>query len=255
MTNFDNSFDAQMLLASDRNYDSARKQCPVVLIVDTSSSMSDMMDELNKGVRELKSTLMEDDTAHDTVNIAIVEMGKAKATIDQEFVTVPSWQVREYTAGGVTPMAEAVNLAMKHIDNAKSMYKDDGTSYYRPWLIVFSDGFPTDSEGYFDTNWEDFADKLKTASDNKHLICFTFYIGKNNSSNPDEMVGIKKAKEVLYTMASEIDGFKYSFQLSDGPDQLKKIFLWLSSSVRAIVNENDNMAAPPVPQIPTSIFD
>lgn len=255
MPNFDNSFDAQMLLASDRNYDSARKQCPVVLIVDTSSSMSDMMGELNEGVKALKSTLMEDDTAHDTVNIAIVEMGNAHATLDQEFTTVPSWQVKEYRAGGVTPMAEAVDLAIKHINSAKSMYNDDGTSYYRPWLIVFSDGLPTDSEGYFDTNWEDFANELQVASDEKHLICFTFYIGKNDSSNPDEMMGIKKAKEVLFTMASEIKGTKYSFQLSDGHDQLKKIFLWLSSSVRAIVNENDNMSAPPVPQIPTSIFD
>ena len=133
--------------------------------------------------------------------------------------------------------------------------REEGTSFYRPWLIVFSDGLPTDSEGYFDTNWETFANKLQVASAEKHLICFTFYIGKNSSSDSDEMVGIKKAKEVLYTMASEVGGVKYSFQLSDGPEQLKNIFQWLSTSVCTIVNESDNMPAPPAAQIPTSIFD
>ena len=255
MPNFDNSFDAQMLLASDRNYDPSQKQCPVVLIVDTSYSMNDMMDELNAGVRELKETIMNDAVAPLRVNLAIVEMGNAHATLTQEFTTVPSWNVKEYTAGGVTPMGEAVDLAMEHITNAKAMYIEEGTSYYRPWLIVFSDGIPTDSEGYFDTHWEDFAYKLKTATDEKHLICFTFYIGKNTSSDAKEMAGIKKAKEVLYTMASEIKGTKYSFQLSDGSEQLKEIFQWLSMSVCTIVNENDNLPAPPASQIPTSIFD
>lgn len=255
MPNFDNPYDAQMLLASDQNYLPQLKQCPVVLIVDTSSSMSDKMDELNDGVRELKEALINDEKASDCVNIAIIDMGNDKATLDQEFVTVPSWQVKQYYAGGITPMAGAIDLAMEHIEKAKAMYKKEGTSYYRPWLIIFSDGIPTDNNGYFDTHWDTFSNKLADASDEKHLICSTFYIGKNDSDDPNEKAAIKKAKEILYTISSTVDGEKFAYQLNDGPEQLKKIFQWLSVSVRAIVNKTGNISLPPAKQIPTSIFD
>ena len=43
-------------------YNNARHVSYILLIVDTSSSMADKIDELNAGVEALKTALMEDDT-------------------------------------------------------------------------------------------------------------------------------------------------------------------------------------------------
>lgn len=261
MADHDNTTDIAFTLACDKNFVGTTKRCPVVLIVDTSYSMKDRINELNEGVEELKKALMEDEVAHDSVDIAIVDMGNKYAYVAQPFVPVPSWEPETYDADGITPMAGAIELALEQIQYAKSTYSYEGVSHYRPWLIIFSDGCPTDEEGYFDDQWEDFVAKVNKESEGNHLICFTFYIGDDNVSNEDKFA--KRAKEVLYSLASSASvdksnstaQSKFAYQLSDGPEQLKNIFLWLSNSVRAIVNEDKSIDSPPANTLPTSMFD
>jgi len=47
------------------------------------------------------------------------------------------------TAG--TPMGEAVELAIKILNKRKMEYKEAGVEYYQPWLVLMTDGQPTDS--------------------------------------------------------------------------------------------------------------
>ena len=253
---YDDILDVEFTLPIDKEFISQVKHCPVVLIVDTSSSMADKIDELNAGVEALKTALMEDDTTHDSVDIAIIEMGMGMAQLSQPFTTVSSCNVKKYSANGVTPMAGAINLAILHINQLKEEYKKRGVRYYRPWLILFSDGLPTDDEGYFDTNWKEFASILNKESNENHLICFTFYIGDNECENSDKANQIRKAKEVLYSLASKIQNIKYAYELKNELGNLKNLFQWLSASVGAIVNKEAALPAPPaVSNIQGSIFD
>ena len=95
---YDDILDVEFTLPIDKEFISQVKHCPVVLIVDTSSSMADKIDELNAGVEALKTALMEDDTTHDSVDIAIIEMGMGMAQLSQPFTTVSSWNVKKYSA-------------------------------------------------------------------------------------------------------------------------------------------------------------
>ena len=94
---YDDILDVEFTLPIDKEFISQVKHCPVVLIVDTSSSMADKIDELNAGVEALKTALMEDDTTHDSVDIAIIEMGMGMAQLSQPFTTVSSWNVKKYS--------------------------------------------------------------------------------------------------------------------------------------------------------------
>jgi uncharacterized protein YegL len=44
-----------------------------------------------------------------------------------------------------TPMGEAVELAIKLLNERKAEYKTAGVEYYQPWLVLMTDGQPTDS--------------------------------------------------------------------------------------------------------------
>lgn len=45
-------------------------------------------------------------------------------------------------ASGMTPMGEAVNLALDLLEQRKEEYKDKGVDYYQPWLVLMTDGEP-----------------------------------------------------------------------------------------------------------------
>jgi len=212
----------------------AVKRCPVVIILDTSSSMTNnnKIKELNDGVRILKEALDEDETASSSVDIAIIEMGGQKATLSQEFIQLEDWKANhDYQANGITPMKEAIEIAIEQIQKRKEIYDKEGVSYYRPLLMILSDGVPTDKNGRFDSNWKEFSDKLNDLKSNKKVVSYTFFIGQENDI---------EAKEIMKELASVVDGSVLSYKLTQ-KETIKNIFLWLSSSIKIIVsNKNDD---------------
>ena len=254
MVDYEKNDNAKMMLSSDKNYDPCLKRRPVVLIVDTSSYMNEIMDKLNESIYKINKILIDDSWSYNSIDLAIIKMGGAHATLDQEFTTIPSWQVKEYSANGGSPMGDAVDLALEQIKRIITMYREDGTSYFRPLLVMFSGGIPTDSDGFFDTDWEIFADRLKKLSDEKCLICNTFYTGNINSHDSDEAKRIYKAKEILSTIATEYCGIKCSFRLDD-EKALKEIFLWTNNAFENRAYFDDSIFLSPPPDISTSIFD
>lgn len=71
-----------------------------------------------------------------------------------------------------------------------------------------------------------------------------------------KQIKIRKAKEVLYSLASKIQNIKYAYELKNELGNLKNLFQWLSASVGAIVNKEAALPAPPaVSNIQGSIFD
>ena len=47
----------------------------------------------------------------------------------------------------MTPMGEAVNMALDLLDRRKNEYKDKGVDYYQPWLVLMTDGAPNGNSG------------------------------------------------------------------------------------------------------------
>lgn len=227
---------------------------PIVLLIDTSSSMSEKINELNKELQLLKEILINN---HPLTNnlISIVEMGDSKAKIVQDFIPVYSWQVKKYTARGCKPIKQAFELAIKQIQKIKTSYKADGESYYVPVLVVFTDGILINYGGNADVQWKKIVDKIKQFTCEFQFSCVTIYIGNNKSEDEAKFEIIKKAKENLLSISSTIHDKKSFINMFEDNGKLMEILhrLYFKKESFAI-SPNNNYSSPPIELINRSIF-
>jgi len=119
------------------------QRCPCLLLLDTSGSMSGAkIAELNNGLRTFAEDLRSDAMAAKRVEVAIITFGPVQTV--QHFVTADSFQAQSLVASGDTPMGAAIMKAIALIAERKAVYKANGIGYYRPWLLLITDGAPTD---------------------------------------------------------------------------------------------------------------
>jgi uncharacterized protein YegL len=119
-------------------------RCPVVLVLDTSGSMSGQrIEELNAGLQTFRDELFSDSLAAKRVEVAIVTFGPVNVECD--FTGINGFIAPHLSTTGDTPMGAAVEKAIQMIRERKDTYRSHGISYYRPWIFLITDGSPTDS--------------------------------------------------------------------------------------------------------------
>lgn len=136
-----NSLESEMPFADDGNYE---ERLAIGLLLDVSGSTAgSSIRALNSALPHLGSELMKHEYARRRAELCLVTFGgSVKAT---EFCKVPDFSPPLLSAGGGTPMGEAINLTLDLIEARKQSYKSAGIPYYRPWVFLFTDGEPTDS--------------------------------------------------------------------------------------------------------------
>ena len=125
---------------------------PLLLLVDVSGSMTPRITRLASGLRILKEEILKDDVARRRVEVAIMAFGgsndESGVKLVQDFVPVEKLDV-DYVSGllipgGLTPMGHALLKAIETVERRKQQYKEQGINYYRPWIWLITDGYPTD---------------------------------------------------------------------------------------------------------------
>ncbi len=120
-------------------------RCPCLLLLDTSSSMKGKpVDELNAGVTQLYDSLLGDVVASDRVELAIVTFGKGDVEVLQTFQNPKPGQCPTLTVDGYTPMAAAIQRGLDLLDARLNALKVEGLKLYKPWVVLITDGAPTD---------------------------------------------------------------------------------------------------------------
>lgn len=115
-----------------------------LLLLDTSGSMSgDPIANLNEAINVFKSEVLKDEKTRNIVDIAIVEFND-ETNIVQEFVPIEQLNPVELHAGGTTEMGDAILTAINMVDARSKFYYQTGTVPYKPWIVMISDGGPTD---------------------------------------------------------------------------------------------------------------
>jgi uncharacterized protein YegL len=118
-----------------------------VLLLDTSSSMMGTpIESLNQGLHQFKNDTLQklDELRGNTIDVAVVEFND-QANVLQSFIPLSQFEPPHLRATGMTAMGEGIFRALDLIEERKSEYKSLGTPYYRPWIMMITDGGPNDS--------------------------------------------------------------------------------------------------------------
>jgi uncharacterized protein YegL len=188
-------------------FDNPEPRVPCVLLLDVSGSMQgNPIHELNEGIKLFKDELMADPLTVKRAEPAIITFGNTVEMV-HDFATVESFSPSALVASGLTPMGEAVSLALDKLASRKETYRQNGISYYRPWIFLITDGGPTDS-------WQSAA-KRAIAEQNKKA-CSLFAVGVEGANL--DILKEFSAKEPL--RLKEL--------------RFRDLFKWLSSSLKSV---------------------
>ena len=137
-------------------------RCAVVLLLDTSGSMGGQpIIELNQGLVTFQQELSQDNLASRRVEVAIITFDSS-VNIVQNFVTVDQFNPPYLSATGSTAMGQAIETGLNLLESRKADYKNNGIEYYRPWVLLITDGSPTD-------NWQNAAQMVRQFAANKKV--------------------------------------------------------------------------------------
>lgn len=137
---------------------------PCVLLVDQSGSMEDVKAQLDQAMQNFRDALLEDSMTKLKVEICVITFDD-HAHIVTPFVSAMQFETPRIATGGLTAMHEAVDAALEQIQIRKDQYRAQGTSFYRPWIFLLTDGGSNDRDnGAFE--------RLVDAQRGKHCTFF-----------------------------------------------------------------------------------
>jgi len=212
-------------IREDDLIDNPSARVPVALCLDISPSMSGdprytpsktvgvPIDELNHGVEMFYRSIAEDAVASNAVDLSIVTYS-FRPFVVREFGSIgeeekPPTIECEMEKGG-TSIGTAVIKCLEMLDERKESYRKAGVEYYQPWLVLMTDGRPTDD------SHKAVVDKIKELVSGKKLTVFPLAIGEG--ADLDTLRLMSPARDVL--TLKEL--------------QFSKFFEWLSMSIQSV---------------------
>ena len=134
----------ELIIREQDLIDNPTARVPICLVLDTSGSMmGEPINELNEGVQMFFKAIKEDEIAQYSAEIAIVTFGGTSNKI-LDFESINNQTIPVLNASGSTPMGSGVNLALDLLEQRKLEYQNAGVDYYQPWMVLMSDGGPTE---------------------------------------------------------------------------------------------------------------
>ena len=116
----------------------------ICFVFDVSGSISGhKIDEINKGLKGLLDTILENQITRYSSDIAILTFGGTVKKI-LDFGDIENIKISNVSAGGLTPMGEAVLKALDMLEDREKQYGENAVYYWKPWLFIMSDGAATD---------------------------------------------------------------------------------------------------------------
>jgi uncharacterized protein YegL len=179
---------------------------------------------LNDGIRTFREALENDTLASLRVDTAIVSFNSSVDLV-QDFTTVEGLNTPELRAGGATSTASAVDFAIDLVEDRKDEYDEIGIPFYRPWIVLITDGASTDGRQQMD----DASVRVHQAEEGKHLAFFSIGV---EGADMDEL------NRLGPRVALPLDGLNFI-----------ELFKWLSDSMgRVSGSRTDEEVSLPAPE-------
>ena len=127
---------------------------PVVLLLDTSSSMSgERINYLNAGIAAFKKEVEQEPKVAQHLDLAITTFNSNGRTV-QEFVPIHQFLLPQLSAEGETAMGKGIELALNEVESRKISYENNNIQYRKPWLFLIIGSPPTD-------DWQNAAQRIR----------------------------------------------------------------------------------------------
>lgn len=193
---------------------STTRKVPICLVLDISGSMGDRdgtrltkIEELNKNYKDFLNFVRTDKRARAICDLSVISFGH-EVTVVNGYSNIESIRETKFSANGPTPMGAAMKKALNLLELRRTHYKDKGIEYYKPIIILMTDGEATDD---YKEAAAEIANKVKSKKGGIKLL--PFIIGQNNKS------------DALSAFSPE-----YKPKMIRSSDDFKQLFLLLSVS-------------------------
>ncbi len=220
------------------------QKCPVVILLDTSGSMSGKpIDELNKALIQIKEDILNDTMLSNRLEVGIVAFdddARVERPID---LISPDTDLPILNIGGVTNLVAGMNKAIELVTDRKNFYKTNGEQYYRPFIVLFTDGAPTNTPEEI----EQLDQTIQQLSDEKRFIFLPFGV-----DGADMQL---LAKIAAQTADERLKNTGTAFAMKD-VSKFAEVFQFVSASISGIMEKGGTQAVQLPPSVATPItFD
>lgn len=185
--------------------------------------------ELTKGIEYFFEAIKSDEIARYSVELSVVVF-QDDAAVMLDFANIDRQKVPSLTADGNTSIGAGVNLALDMLEKRKKEYSKKGVDYFQPWMVLMTDGYPTDDPS-------EAIEKVNQLSNNKKLTLFPVAVGHGADIEILRQFSTLNNNMVLKVKSAE---------------HFKEFFEWLSQSV-TVASSSIPGDKPTLPQTPPEI--
>lgn len=176
-----------------------KRVLPLILLADTSSSMSNCIGELNIAIRDMLGTLKEQESLKAEIYISFITFGKGGANLHTALTPVSDIEFNDFIVGDLTPLGGALRIAKDMVENREIITSKS----YAPIILLLSDGGPNDD------GWED--EMHRFINDGRSKKCMRMSLGIGRDYDYDVLKSFSSSGEVYEAKDSTniIDFFKF----------------------------------------------
>lgn len=187
-----------------------------VALVDVSGSMGgEPIAALERGFAAFTHYLHNEALASKRVEVAVVTFGTA-ATVVVPMQEARTLQPVGFSAAGTTNLAAGIHLTLDIIEDRKHAYKAAGLQYYRPWILVLTDG-KANIDGF-----DAAVTRLNQAETARGVTVFAVAVGPRVDYQQLSRLSVQRSPAPL-------DGLKF-----------EALFEWLSASLANVSNSSEH---------------
>ena len=182
-----------------------------IIVIDVSGSMSGQpIEEVNSGLINFGQYIEQEELTALRADISIIAFNHEHQVV-REFGQHVDFSKSQLKASGGTRMAPPIDAALDMIDARKQQYRNAGIPYYRPIIMLITDGRPEhDTTNQMDA----VAKRIKEAERNKNV---TFFPIGTESADMEELAKLSNLPPKTLKGTNFIE-----------------LFQWLSNSISAI---------------------
>jgi uncharacterized protein YegL len=201
---------------------STKSKIPVVLLLDTSSSMlGQRIDSLNAGIAAFKEEFEPNTNISQNLELAIVTCNSNRETF-QGFVNMDNFIPVTLEAEGETKIGKGIDSALDNIENYQEYCQKNNFQYRKPLLLLIIGGSPTD-------DWRNSAERVRQVVEANRLNFFV--VGVKGA----DMTSLRQIAPPQ-TPPKTLDNFKF-----------RELFQWLADYLKKVSSSEKGTRIRPLP--------